>query len=60
LPDSLTKGIRKAISKETKKLSLHIKKFPGIGSLAKDSNKAPLKVSALEKGPYGFKATLIH
>ncbi len=59
LPDSLTKGIRDAISKETKKLKIHIKDFAGMNKLANGTNKSPLKVSGVKKGPYGFEATLV-
>lgn len=58
LPDKLTKGIRNAISKETKKLKINIKKFPGMNAVASGAGKGAMKVKDYKKGPYGFKATL--
>ncbi len=59
LPDSLTKDIRNMISKETKKLKVHIKNFPGMNQIAGLDGKAPLKVTNFHKSPYGFEVALI-
>lgn len=58
LPDSLTKDIRKAISKETKKLNIHINNFPGKALIADSGSHGPMKVSNFHKGPYGFQVAL--
>lgn len=59
LPHSLTKEIRNAISKESQKLSIRIKNFPGSNKLSVVANKKrKFKVINSKKGPYGFETTL--